>query len=100
MVQRALVEAKGWRCWWKRCDRLIRGDGAEMTDEGAGKAGRERAKELAEQRRAERRLRKRHCVLCGVEESDKTPLGPHPDGIGPACKDELGCQARRRHASG
>jgi hypothetical protein len=71
-----------------------------MTDEAAGKAGRERAKELAEQRRAERRLRKRHCVLCGVEESDKTPLGPHPDGIGPSCKDELGCQARRRHASG
>ncbi len=41
-----------------------------MTDEAAGKAGRE------------------------------TPLGPHPDGIGPSCKDELGCQARRRHASG
>jgi hypothetical protein len=60
-----------------------------------GKAARERAKAIAEQRRLERRNRKRKCVLCGVEESEKVPLGPHPDGIGPACKDEASCLARR-----
>src|SRR3974377_2120497 len=59
------------------------------------KKARERAKELAEQRRAERRLRKRKCVLCGVEESDKTPFVAHPDGIGPACRDEAGCAGGR-----
>lgn len=67
-----------------------------MTTE-AEKSTRERAKEIAEQRRAERKLRKRKCVLCGVEESDKTPLGAHPEGIGPACKEEAGCAARRTH---
>ena len=46
----------------------------------------------------ERRNRKRKCVLCGVEESDKAPLGPHPDGIGPSCKDEGSCQQRRAAA--
>ncbi len=65
-----------------------------MTTE-ADKSARERAKEIAEQRRAERRLRKRKCVLCGVEESDKAPLGAHPDGIGPSCKEEQACLARR-----
>jgi hypothetical protein len=69
------------------------GDGA-MTTDGA-KTSRERAKEIAEQRRAERRQRKRHCVLCGVEESDRTPLGPHPDGIGPSCREESACLSRR-----
>ena len=67
-----------------------------MTDEiSSAKAARERAKQIAEQRRLERKNRKRKCVLCSVEESDKTPLGAHPDGIGPSCKDEVGCQARR-----
>jgi hypothetical protein len=61
----------------------------------AEKSARERAKAIAEQRRAERRLRKRKCVLCGVEESDKAPLGAHPDGIGPACREEASCLARR-----
>ena len=56
---------------------------------------RERAKAMAEARRNERKSRKRKCVLCGVEESDKTPLGAHPDGIGPSCKDSVSCQARR-----
>ena len=65
-----------------------------MGDE-LNKSARERAKELAEQRRAERRLRKRTCVLCGVEESDKTPFMAHPDGIGPACRDEAACLGRR-----
>jgi hypothetical protein len=65
-----------------------------MVDEQT-KNARERAKELAEQRRAERRLRKRRCVLCGVEESDKTPFKAHEDGIGPACRDEAGCLGRR-----
>lgn len=60
-----------------------------------GKNARERAKQIAEQRRAERRLRKRRCILCSVEESEKAPLGAHPDGIGPSCKDELSCQSRR-----
>jgi hypothetical protein len=66
-----------------------------MSNEVDAKSARERAKEIAEQRRAERRNRKRKCVLCGVEESDKTPFHAHPDGIGPACKDELSCQGRR-----
>ena len=69
-----------------------------MSNEVDGKTARERAKAIAEQRRAERRNRKRKCVLCGVEESDKTPLGPHPDGIGPSCKDEPFCQTRRTSA--
>jgi hypothetical protein len=69
-----------------------------MSDQVDGKTARDRAKAIAEQRRAERRARKRRCVLCGAEESDKTPLGPHPDGIGPSCKDELTCQARRAQA--
>ena len=59
------------------------------------KAAREKAKQIAEQRRAERRNRKRKCVLCNMEESDKNPLGPHPDGIGPSCRDEAACHARR-----
>jgi hypothetical protein len=70
-----------------------------MSNELDAKAARERAKAIAEQRRAERRNRKRKCVVCGVEESDKAPLGAHPDGIGPSCKDELSCQARRAAAS-
>jgi hypothetical protein len=70
-----------------------------MSNELDAKTARERAKEIAEQRRAERRNRKRKCVVCGVEESDKTPLGAHPDGIGPSCKDEMSCQARRAVAA-
>ncbi len=66
-----------------------------MSNEMDNKTARERAKAIAEQRRAERRTRKRKCVLCSMEESDKTPLGPHPDGIGPSCRDEIACQARR-----
>ncbi len=68
-----------------------------MSNE-ADKVARERAKQLAEQRRAERRMRKRKCVVCGIEESDKAPLNAHPDGIGPACRDEAACQARRAAA--
>lgn len=66
-----------------------------MSNAADAKSARERAKEIAEQRRAERRSRKRKCVVCGAEESEKVPLGAHPDGIGPSCKDEAGCQARR-----
>jgi len=69
-----------------------------MSNELDAKALRERAKQIAEQRRAERKMRKRKCVLCSVEESDKTPLGPHPDGIGPSCRDEIGCHQRRAAA--
>ena len=63
--------------------------------DGVDKEARERAKAIAEQQRVERRQRKRRCVLCGVEESERTPLGPHPDGIGPACREEAACMARR-----
>jgi hypothetical protein len=69
-----------------------------MSNELDAKAARERAKAIAEQRRAERRNRKRKCVVCGVEESDKTQLMAHPDGIGPSCKDDASCQARRAAA--
>ena len=69
-----------------------------MTNEADGKSAREKAKAIAEARRQERKSRKRKCVLCGVEESDTNPLGPHPDGIGPYCKDELSCQQRRTAA--
>ena len=71
-----------------------------MSNELDAKTARERAKEIAEQRRAERRNRKRKCVVCGVEESDKTPLGAHPEGLGPSCKDEVGCQARQAGRQG
>ncbi len=62
------------------------------------KTARERAKALAEARRAERRSRKRKCVLCGAEESEKVPLGAHPDGIGPSCKEEPACAGRKAMA--
>jgi hypothetical protein len=75
--------------------RSVEGDEGQMTNEDDGKSAREKAKVIAEQRRAERRQRKRKCVLCGAEESDKNPLGAHPDGIGPSCRDEAGCQSRR-----
>jgi hypothetical protein len=70
-----------------------------MENESDNKQARDRAKQIAEQHRAERRMRKRKCVLCQVEESDKTPLGPHPDGIGPSCKDEASCHSRRAAAA-
>ncbi len=70
-----------------------------MTSQADSKIAREKAKQIAEQRRAERRLRKRKCILCGVEESDKAPLGAHPDGLGPSCKDEPGCNMRRAAAA-
>jgi hypothetical protein len=56
-----------------------------MMNEDA-KLARERAKAIAEARRAERRSRKRKCVVCSVEESERFPLNAHPDGIGPACR--------------
>ena len=65
-----------------------------MSNQMDAKTARERAKALAQQRRAERRARKRRCVLCKVEESEKTPLVAHPDGLGPACKDERSCRDR------
>ena len=71
-----------------------------MTDATDSKAAREKAKQIAEQRRAERRQRKRKCVLCAIEESDKAPLGPHPDGLGPSCRDESGCNSRRAGSRG
>ena len=59
------------------------------------KAIRDRAKLLAEERRAERKNRKRKCTLCGVEENDKVPFVAHPDGIGPSCKEPSMCEHYR-----
>jgi hypothetical protein len=64
------------------------------------KALRDRAKQLAEERRAERKNRKRKCALCGVEESEKTPFVAHPDGIGPSCKEASVCENYRARAVG
>jgi hypothetical protein len=64
------------------------------------KALRERAKQLAEERRSERKNRKRKCTICGTEETDKAPFVAHPDGIGPACKDPASCEANRLRAMG
>jgi hypothetical protein len=66
-----------------------------MTNGSDAKSARERAKQIAQQRRMERKARRRKCVVCGVEESDKTPLGAHPEGIGPSCKDEAACRTRK-----
>ncbi len=59
------------------------------------KALREKAKQLAEERRAERKNRKRKCTLCGVDENDKVPFVAHPDGIGPSCKEPSMCEHYR-----
>ncbi|GMU59139.1 MAG: hypothetical protein IT380_07970 [Myxococcales bacterium] len=66
-----------------------------MTNVPDAKALRERAKQLAEERRTERKNRKRKCAMCGVEESDKLPFVAHPDGIGPTCKDPSTCEHYR-----
>lgn len=66
-----------------------------MTNVPDAKVLRERAKQLAEERRAERKNRKRRCALCGVEESEKTPFVAHPDGIGPTCRDPSTCERYR-----
>lgn len=59
------------------------------------KALREKAKKLAEERRAERRNRKRKCTLCGVEENEKAPFVAHPEGLGPTCKEPSMCDHYR-----
>ena len=66
-----------------------------MSDVLDAKAIREKAKAIAEQQRNERKNRKRKCVLCHTEESEKSPLVAHPDGIGPACKDTMFCEQTR-----
>lgn len=71
-----------------------------MTNVPDAKALRDRAKQLAEERRTERKNRKRKCSLCGVEESEKTPFVPHPDGIGPSCKELSVCESYRAKAAG
>lgn len=70
-----------------------------MSNVPDAKALRERAKQLAEERRALRKNRKRRCALCGVEESEKIPFVPHPDGLGPSCKDPATCDHHRLHSS-
>lgn len=59
------------------------------------KALREKAKQIAEFRRAERKNRKRKCALCGQEENEKVPFVAHPDGIGPTCKEQSSCEHHR-----
>ncbi len=61
---------------------------------------RDRARQLADERRAERKNRKRRCTLCATEESDKAPFVPHLDGIGPVCKDAASCENNRARAAG
>ena len=68
---------------------------SQVTD---SKTLRERAKQIAEQRRAESKNRKRKCVLCGIEESEKTPFVAHPDGIGPSCRETEACPNYRASA--
>ncbi|MBX7098051.1 MAG: hypothetical protein K1X89_10085 [Myxococcaceae bacterium] len=60
------------------------------------KEAREKAKQIAEARRAELRNKKRKCALCGLEESDKTPFFAHPDGIGPTCREPTLCEHYRQ----
>lgn len=71
-----------------------------MTNIPDAKALRDRAKQLAEERRNERKSRKRKCALCGVEESEKTPFVAHPDGLGPTCKEPSVCEHNRARAAG
>lgn len=56
---------------------------------------REKAKLIAEARRTERKNKKRHCALCSVEESEKSPFVAHPDGIGPTCREPAMCEHYR-----
>jgi hypothetical protein len=60
---------------------------------------REKAKQIAEQRRAERKNRKRKCALCGTEENEKVPFVAHPDGIGPTCKEPTTCDQYRAQSA-
>lgn len=66
----------------------------ERAKEDAAKR-RKDAKAIAEQRRNDRKNRKRHCALCGVEESEKAPFVPHPDGLGPICRETSTCEHTR-----
>lgn len=61
---------------------------------GQTAAQREQARLMAAARRLETKHRKRVCVACGVEEDDKKPFVPHPDGIGPVCAG--GCDGARQ----
>jgi hypothetical protein len=66
-----------------------------MAESAENKAIREKAKQLAESRRADAKSKKRKCALCGTEESDKTPFFAHPDGIGPSCREPHLCEHYR-----
>lgn len=66
-----------------------------MTDMPDNKVLREKAKQLAEHRRNERKNRKRKCALCGIEENEKVPFIAHPEGIGPTCKELSVCDHNR-----
>ena len=92
--------------WWARHRSSRGGHVTDVMSEQEAEAERERAKQetakrraeakvLAEARRNERKNRKRKCVMCHVEESEKTPFFAHPDGIGPACKEPGVCEHYR-----
>lgn len=66
-----------------------------MAQSEENKELRAKAKELADQRRNERKNRKRTCALCGVEESERTPFVAHPDGVGPTCRETYTCENYR-----
>ncbi len=66
-----------------------------MSEVPDAKTLRERAKQIAEARRAEKKNKKRKCAMCGTEESDKTPFFAHPDGLGPTCREPALCEHYR-----
>ena len=87
------------RVYWRRAGHRS-SRGGHVTNVPDAKALRDRAKQLAEERRTERKNRKRKCSLCGTEESEKTPFVAHPDGIGPSCKEPSLCENYRAKAAG
>ncbi len=66
-----------------------------MSEVPDAKTLRERAKQIAEARRAEKKNKKRKCAMCGTEESDKSPFFAHPDGLGPTCREPALCEHYR-----
>ncbi|MBX7115245.1 MAG: hypothetical protein K1X64_13030 [Myxococcaceae bacterium] len=67
-----------------------------MAQSDENKRLREEAKKIAEARRADRKVRKRKCAMCGIEESEKTPFFAHPDGLGPTCREPTFCENYRQ----
>ncbi len=73
-------------------------DGAKAENErlkAQALAEKREAKRQAEIRRSDKKSAKRKCVMCGTEESERTPFFAHPDGIGPSCKEPQFCEHYR-----